>query len=73
MATSSTSREVKAGDVVRLKSGGAVMTAERVNHAVPVPYTNCSWMDARDNIHRAFINLDALERVDPEGQMSNTP
>jgi uncharacterized protein YodC (DUF2158 family) len=47
---------VRAGDRVRLKSGGPVMTVERVNGRAPVPYSHCSWMDARQyppGVHRA--------------------
>ncbi|HEX4197833.1 MAG TPA: hypothetical protein VHZ26_10355 [Caulobacteraceae bacterium] len=40
-----------AGHAVRLKSGGAVMTAERGNHQA---------------LHTAFIGLDALALESPE-------
>jgi uncharacterized protein YodC (DUF2158 family) len=38
--------KARAGDLVRLKSGGAVMTAERVNHGVK-PFAQFAWFDAR--------------------------
>ncbi|HEX4197448.1 MAG TPA: hypothetical protein VHZ26_08400 [Caulobacteraceae bacterium] len=35
-----------AGDAVRLNSGGAVMTAERVNHQAEHPVARCVGLDA---------------------------
>jgi|HubBroStandDraft_6_1064221.scaffolds.fasta_scaffold2006212_1 hypothetical protein len=57
---------VRAGDRVRLSSGSAVMTAERVHDDVPSPFAMCTWMDARERIQRAFVNLDALVVVRAE-------
>jgi uncharacterized protein YodC (DUF2158 family) len=61
MAISSEPLEVRAGDVVRLKSGGPWMTAERVDYRPEHPYAHCLWMDSRKMIRSAFIKLDALE------------
>jgi uncharacterized protein YodC (DUF2158 family) len=72
-ATSSSQRQLKAGDRVRLMSGGVVMTAEKVRPNVPMPYALCRWMDARDKIQHAFISFEALQLVDAEGQTSSTP
>ena len=60
----------RAGDAVRLKSGGAVMTAERVNHGVEEPFARCVWIDERQTLHTAFIGLDALDLVTPEESAS---
>ena len=61
MAISSQPSRVKAGDVVRLKSGGPRMTAERVDHRVELPYAHCIWIDARSAARTMFVKLDALE------------
>ncbi|HEX4199156.1 MAG TPA: DUF2158 domain-containing protein [Caulobacteraceae bacterium] len=58
--------KARPGDVVRLKSGGAVMTAERINHGVDQPFAKCIWLDARQAPRRAFIVLDALDLVSDE-------
>ncbi|HEX4198887.1 MAG TPA: DUF2158 domain-containing protein [Caulobacteraceae bacterium] len=50
----------RAGDAVRLKSGGVVMTAERVNHEAEHPVARCVW----------FIGLDALELAIAEDSAS---
>jgi uncharacterized protein YodC (DUF2158 family) len=71
-ATSSNPRQLQAGDRVRLMSGGAVMTVEKVQPTVSTPFAMCRWMDPRDKIQNAFITLDALERVDPEDQTPST-
>ena len=73
MAASGNHAELKSGDVVRLKSGGPVMTAERVFDRVPRPFAHCAWFDGRAALHRAFVNLPALERADPEGPVSDEP
>jgi uncharacterized protein YodC (DUF2158 family) len=70
MATGSNRFEVMAGDVVRLKSGGAVMTAERVFDREH-PFARRVWFDARETIHRAFVNLAALDLVNTEGSVSS--
>jgi uncharacterized protein YodC (DUF2158 family) len=56
----------RAGDVVRLKSGGVVMTAERVNPEAEHPVARCVWLDARQTLHREFIGLGALELATAE-------
>jgi uncharacterized protein YodC (DUF2158 family) len=60
----------RAGDRVRLKSGGAVMTAERVNHGVEHSSARCVWLDARQAPHKAFIGLDALDLVSSDESAS---
>ena len=64
----STAPRLEAGDRVRLGSGGALMTIERADYRVERPFAFCSWMDARDKIHRASINIDALELVALRGE-----
>ncbi len=61
MAISSEPLQVKAGDVVRLKSGGPRMTAERVDDRVELPFAHCIWIDARSAARTMFFKLDALE------------
>jgi len=70
MAISSNRREVTAGEVVRLKSGGAVMTAERV-FARERPFARCVWFDARGTVQNACLELPALDLVNPEDPVSN--
>jgi uncharacterized protein YodC (DUF2158 family) len=65
--------KARAGDVVRLKSGGAVMTAERINHEVEQPFARCIWLDTRHAPRRAFIALDALDLVSPEESPADCP
>jgi uncharacterized protein YodC (DUF2158 family) len=62
--------QARAGDPVRLKSGGVVMTAERVNHQAEHPVARCVWLDARQALHREFIGLDALELAIAEDSAS---
>ncbi|HZC17739.1 MAG TPA: DUF2158 domain-containing protein [Caulobacteraceae bacterium] len=62
--------KARAGDRVRLKSGGAVMTAERVGHGAEHPSARCVWFDARQAPHMAFIGLEALDLVTPEESAS---
>jgi uncharacterized protein YodC (DUF2158 family) len=56
----------KEGDLVRLRSGGPVMTAERVLDAIPHPYARCAWFDAREQPHSGSFQTVALELVKPE-------
>jgi uncharacterized protein YodC (DUF2158 family) len=65
MAISNQPPEVKAGDVVRLKSGGQAMTVERVIQAQR-PFAACRWMDAKATVRNAFLDLEAIERVSPD-------
>jgi len=68
MGASSDAPQVQVGDRVRLKSGGPVMTAERVMHQAMYPFAQCTWIDARERMNRAFVNLDALALVFPEDE-----
>ena len=72
MAMSSNPPPVQAGDTVRLAGGGAVMSVERVIYDVERPFARCAWMDARDVLHRAFVNIDALERVEADAPASRS-
>jgi uncharacterized protein YodC (DUF2158 family) len=56
----------KTGDLVRLRSGGPIMTAERVFSEVPEPYVRCAWFDARELAHGASFKTEALEFVQSE-------
>jgi uncharacterized protein YodC (DUF2158 family) len=73
MAIGANRLEVTAGDVVRMKSGGAVMTAERVFDGVKHPFARCIWFGARKTFHRAFIDLSALDLVNPEDLVLSAP
>jgi uncharacterized protein YodC (DUF2158 family) len=64
--------KARPGDPVRLKSGGVVMTAERVNHGGEPPFARCVWLDARQVLHTAFIALDALALVEDAGTDDGT-
>ena len=68
MTTNSNTTRIKPGDRVRLTAGGAVMSAERVNDRAALPFAQCTWMDAHERLHRAFINLDVLELAPREDQ-----
>jgi hypothetical protein len=59
---------LRAGDRVRLGSGGALMTIERADYRVDHAFAFCSWLDARDKMHRASIKIDALELVALKGE-----
>ncbi|HEX4199017.1 MAG TPA: hypothetical protein VHZ26_16390 [Caulobacteraceae bacterium] len=54
-------RTARAGDAVRLKSGGVVMTAARVGHPVEQPFARCVQPDARQALCAAFVAVDALD------------
>jgi uncharacterized protein YodC (DUF2158 family) len=73
MAISGNRLGVTAGDVVRLKSGGVLMTAERVFDRVEHPFARCIWFGARKTFHRAFIDLSALDLVNPEDLVLSAP
>lgn len=51
---------------MRLRSGGPVMTAERVSYDVPDAYARCAWFDAREIPHAEHFKTAALEVVEPE-------
>jgi uncharacterized protein YodC (DUF2158 family) len=69
MATSSNRFQVMAGDVVRLKSGGSLMTVERVFDREH-PFARCIWFDARETVHSACLGLVALDLVNAEGPVT---
>lgn len=51
---------VKAGDTVKLKSGGPLMTIERIERdASGDPYATCSWFKGEERKRENF-SLDAL-------------
>jgi len=52
---------VKAGDRVRLPSGGAIMTVERVYAGIDDPFVRCVWMDAWSRVSRGPFDLAAVE------------
>jgi uncharacterized protein YodC (DUF2158 family) len=73
MAIGGQPTKVKAGDVVRLKSGGAVMVVKQVIDHVQRPFSACAWMDARETLHHAFLDLDALEPAGPDASSPEGP
>jgi uncharacterized protein YodC (DUF2158 family) len=56
----------KTGDLVRLRSGGPVMTVERIEYDVPDPFARCAWFDARELAHSGSFKIAALDLVDEE-------
>ena len=70
MAISSNRFQVMAGDVVRLKSGGPLMTVDRVFDREH-PFARCIWFDARETVHSACLALAALDLVNAEGLVTN--
>jgi uncharacterized protein YodC (DUF2158 family) len=58
--------KLKAGDLVRLRSGGPVMTAERVSYELQDPYARCVWFDERNLPHSESFKIPALELVKEE-------
>ena len=72
MAISSNRPEVMSGDVVRLKSGGPLMTVERVFDREH-PFARCIWFDARGTVHSACLELAALDLVNLEWPVSSAP
>jgi uncharacterized protein YodC (DUF2158 family) len=58
--------ELKAGDLVRLKSGGPTMTVEAVgNSAYGTPTVWVVWFDQTNKPHKATYSPDAVEKFDP--------
>ncbi len=49
----------KAGDIVRLKSGGPVMTV--TDTKLEEPYVQCVWFDAKKTKHTDTFNRNTLE------------
>ena len=61
-------QKFKAGDLVRLKSGGPVMTIEKVNFDYYKAWEgtyNCSWFAGAKDNHRSFAE-EALEAAELE-------
>jgi uncharacterized protein YodC (DUF2158 family) len=56
---------LKQGDLVRLRSGGPVMTAGRVYLEARVPFARCTWSNRRGRAREAAFNLCALDVVEP--------
>ncbi len=52
--------EIKAGDVVQLKSGSPKMTVERVEQSEVPPYAVCSWFDSKGQPQSGTYNLSSL-------------
>lgn len=53
--------DLKAGDIVRLKSGGPDMTVEYVD--TELSRCRCSWFDGKKLSHE-FFQPEALEKVE---------
>ena len=63
---------LKVGDVVRLKSGGAVMTVSKLfkspeGHEM----AQCTWFDKKPRQHRAAFVIESLEAVEGNGARSS--
>lgn len=59
--------KLQIGDVVKLKSGGPVMTyIEDDNHSqllsTSIQYLKCQWFDQNDKIHQASFPMEVLEK-----------
>ena len=61
--------ELKPGDLVRLRAGGPVMSAETVRYG----YARCAWFDPRQAPHWRNFMITALERLEPEETRPDTP
>ena len=72
MAISSMTPRLEAGDLVRIRSGGPIMTAARVEDQVERPYARCTWADARNHVRFVSIDIDALVLVDPGYQQQSS-
>ncbi|HLK14182.1 MAG TPA: hypothetical protein VKT78_05205 [Fimbriimonadaceae bacterium] len=65
---------VQEGDRVRLASGGAIMTAEKVLDGAAHPYAKCVWIDRWSRVHREPFGLTSLTIVPwDEGGPSERP
>jgi uncharacterized protein YodC (DUF2158 family) len=58
-----TQSKLTAGDLVRAKSGGPIMTAERVIDDIEEPYARCIWFDAHQRAQCVSYKTAALELV----------
>ncbi len=56
--------EIKAGDVVELRSGGPPMSVELVESGI----AHCAWIDPKGNAKHVEFNVAALKAVDPEAR-----
>ena len=55
----------KVGDVVRLKSGGAVMTVSKLFKSPEGrEMVQCTWSDKKPREHRAAFVMDSLEAAE---------
>jgi uncharacterized protein YodC (DUF2158 family) len=52
------------GDLVRLRSGGPVMTTERTWYDQPLPHVSCVWFDVRQLPQRSNFKIEALRPFD---------
>jgi uncharacterized protein YodC (DUF2158 family) len=66
MSLENESSNLQSGDVVRLKSGGSSMTAERVVDTVEQPYARCAWEDRRGVVQIRYFTLAALQLASPD-------
>lgn len=55
------SEQIKAGDAVRLKSGGPVMTVDWVSGELGTPTAGCSWFDTANKNHFERFPVTSLE------------
>ncbi len=62
---------LQSGDVVRLRSGGSSMTAEKVVDHVEQPYARCAWEDRRGVVQIRYFALSALQLASPDDNKSN--
>jgi uncharacterized protein YodC (DUF2158 family) len=54
----------KVGDVVQLKSGGALMTVSKLfKSPEDREMAQCTWSDKKQREHRAAFGTDALEKA----------
>jgi uncharacterized protein YodC (DUF2158 family) len=60
------------GDRVRLRSGGAAMTVERVDASDAQPFAKCRWMSANGQLQKGFFRLEMLEPATPGTAGRNT-
>jgi uncharacterized protein YodC (DUF2158 family) len=59
----------KVGDIVQLKSGGALMTvSELFKSPEDREMVQCTWCDKRQRQHRAAFGIDALKEAAPRSQ-----
>jgi len=54
----------ESGDLVRLKSGGPVITVVQVSRKEDEPMATCAWFDRDHEFHREAFVAAALARVE---------